>query len=69
MKHYATSLIVGLVAPVQLFAQERPNIIYIMTDQQSATAMSCVGNEDLHTPNIVWQNMAYVLRMLTVPFL
>ena len=52
MKHYATSLIVGLVAPVQLFAQERPNIIYIMTDQQSATAMSCVGNEDLHTPNM-----------------
>ena len=52
MKHYATSLIAGLVAPVQLFAQERPNIIYIMTDQQSATAMSCVGNEDLHTPNM-----------------
>lgn len=23
-----------------------------MTDQQSATAMSCVGNEDLHTPNM-----------------
>lgn len=30
----------------------RPNIIYIMTDQQAATAMSCAGNADLHTPNM-----------------
>lgn len=28
----------------------RPNILYIMTDQQSANAMSCAGNPDLHTP-------------------
>lgn len=28
------------------------NILYIMTDQQSATAMSCAGNTDLHTPNL-----------------
>ena len=33
-------------------AQNRPNIIYIMTDQQSAIAMSCAGNPDLHTPNM-----------------
>ena len=32
--------------------QHRPNIIYIMTDQQSANAMSCAGNADLHTPNM-----------------
>ena len=30
--------------------QERPNIILIMTDQQTASAMSCAGNVDLHTP-------------------
>ena len=30
----------------------KPNIIYIFTDQQTAKAMSCVGNTDLHTPNI-----------------
>ncbi|MDE6267698.1 MAG: sulfatase-like hydrolase/transferase [Muribaculaceae bacterium] len=30
----------------------RPNIIYIMTDQQSATALSCAGNNDVATPNI-----------------
>lgn len=31
---------------------ERPNIIYIMTDQHSATALSCAGNPDVSTPNI-----------------
>ena len=29
---------------------DRCNVLYIMTDQQSATAMSCAGNDDLHTP-------------------
>lgn len=29
-----------------------PNIIYIMTDQHSANALSCAGNKDVHTPNI-----------------
>ena len=27
-------------------ATERPNIIYIFTDQQTANAMSCAGNPD-----------------------
>lgn len=31
---------------------EKPNILYIFTDQQSATALSCAGNTDLHTPNL-----------------
>lgn len=30
----------------------RPNIIYIITDQQCATAMSCAGNPDVNTPNM-----------------
>lgn len=29
---------------------DRPNILYIFTDQQYAGAMSCAGNADLHTP-------------------
>jgi len=29
---------------------DRPNILYIFTDQQSAGALSCAGNEELHTP-------------------
>lgn len=31
-------------------ANHRPNILYIFTDQQSALAMSCIGNADLSTP-------------------
>lgn len=31
---------------------ERPNIIYIMTDQQAFDAMSCAGNELVHTPSM-----------------
>ena len=29
---------------------ERPNIVYIFTDQQFGGAMGCVGHPDLHTP-------------------
>ena len=38
--------------PAALAAQQKPNIIYIMTDQHWAGAMSCAGNTDLHTPNM-----------------
>lgn len=31
---------------------DRPNIIYIMTDQQCAAAMGCAGNMDVSTPNM-----------------
>jgi choline-sulfatase len=30
--------------------EDRPNILYIFTDQQSATMMRCAGNEYVHTP-------------------
>ncbi len=33
-----------------LQAAKRPNILYIFTDQQNGQAMSCTGNDDLHTP-------------------
>lgn len=52
MKHLKSALLAGITLPAALLAQERPNIIYIMTDQQSATAMSCAGNADVHTPNM-----------------
>ncbi|EJW89348.1 choline sulfatase [gut metagenome] len=35
-----------------LMAAERPNIIYIFTDQHTASAMSCAGNPDVYTPNL-----------------
>lgn len=55
-------------------AMERPNIIYIFTDQQTASAMSCAGNTDLHTPNMdrlaaagVLFNNAYCTSPLSGP--
>ena len=41
-----------LLMPLCTIAQERPNIIYIFTDQHSAQALSCMGNDDVSTPNI-----------------
>ena len=32
--------------------QERPNILFILTDDQGAWAMRCAGNTDIHTPNL-----------------
>ena len=31
---------------------DRPNILLISTDQQSSSAISCAGNQDLRTPNM-----------------
>jgi arylsulfatase A-like enzyme len=36
-----------------VYAQNNyPNIVFMMTDQQTAAAMSCAGNTDLKTPNM-----------------
>lgn len=43
-------LSVGCTSAVM--AAGRPNIIYIFTDQQTASAMSCAGNPDVHTPHL-----------------
>lgn len=34
------------------YSLSKPNVIFIMTDQQSYTMMSCMGNKWLHTPNM-----------------
>ncbi len=49
MKHLAY---LPLLCSSVVSATERPNIIYIFTDQQTAHAMSCAGTSDLHTPNL-----------------
>lgn len=41
-----------LMCAQAVVASERPNIIYIFTDQQTASAMSCAGNADVRTPNL-----------------
>ena len=40
--------------PFQLYASsdEKPNIIFIITDQQRADAIGCSGNDRIITPNI-----------------
>jgi len=35
-----------------LLASTKPNVLYIMTDQQSYKMMSCMGNKWLNTPNM-----------------
>ena len=35
-----------------LNAADRPNIIYLMTDDQRADTLGCMGNPIIHTPNI-----------------
>lgn len=54
MKHISTKHLacLSLLSSAMTFAAEKPNIIYIFTDQQTASAMSCAGNRDLHTPNM-----------------
>ena len=37
---------------VNNISAQKPNIVYIFTDQQTASAMSCAGNEEIKTPNI-----------------
>ena len=31
---------------------QRPNLLFILTDDQGAWAMRCAGNTDIHTPNL-----------------
>jgi choline-sulfatase len=40
------------IASVSALSQTKPNVLYIMTDQQSYNMMSCMGNKWLHTPNM-----------------
>lgn len=37
---------------MQAHAAERPNIIFLLTDDQRFDALGCMGNKEIHTPNI-----------------
>lgn len=41
-----------LAVAAQASAQQRPNIVYIMTDDHTAQMMSCYGNSPVHTPHL-----------------
>lgn len=65
-------LAVGVTLPgcAAAYAGERPNIVYIFTDQQTANAMSCRGNTDVHTPNmdrLAAAGMTFVNAYCTAP--
>jgi len=46
------SLALPLLGASSLLAQTKPNVLFIMTDQQSYNMMSCMGNKWLKTPNM-----------------
>jgi len=46
------SLAISVIGANTLFTQEKPNILFITTDQQSYNMMSCMGNKWLRTPNM-----------------
>lgn len=46
------SLALPLLGSYGLFSQTKPNVLFIMTDQQSYNMMSCMGNQWLKTPNM-----------------
>jgi arylsulfatase A-like enzyme len=46
------SLALSVIGTNALPSQEKPNVLLIMTDQQSYNFMSCMGNKWLRTPNM-----------------
>ena len=46
------SIVVSLIGSNALISQTKPNVLFIMTDQQSYNMMSCMGNKWLSTPNM-----------------
>lgn len=51
MKHFVF-LELLIILSVSAFSQKQPNIIFIMTDQQRADALGCMGNKAVISPNI-----------------
>jgi arylsulfatase A-like enzyme len=46
------SLALSVIGTNAMLPQEKPNVLFITTDQQSYNMMSCMGNKWLNTPNI-----------------
>lgn len=42
----------SMILPQSIVAQEKPNIILIISDQHRGDAMRCMGNEFINTPNL-----------------
>ena len=53
MKRILSTIVLGaLLLPVCAIAKERPNIIFLLTDDQSSSSVGSYGNPDVQTPQI-----------------
>ena len=54
MRATTFALLLSPLLPSVLVAENRtrPNIVFILTDNQGAWTLGCYGNKDIHTPNI-----------------
>lgn len=58
--HFPAALITVLIAVLEIDvacaqvekAESRPNLVFLLTDDQSTYSLGCYGNEDVKTPNI-----------------
>lgn len=48
----AATLVIYLASNLMVWAQEQPNFIFILTDDQQYGLMGCTGNEIVKTPNL-----------------
>lgn len=46
------SIVLGLLLAGQLYADERPNIVFLMSDDQTIYSLGCYGTPHVQTPNI-----------------
>ena len=49
---WVVSLAAALLALVQPLGAKRPNVVFILTDDQRSDALGCMGNPYLKTPHI-----------------
>ncbi|MCB9767659.1 MAG: sulfatase-like hydrolase/transferase [Candidatus Omnitrophica bacterium] len=50
MRHLVFLILLTLALPV--WSDDRPNIIFVMTDDQAPWDLGCSGNPEAHTPNM-----------------
>lgn len=51
MRHVLSVLCVFLLLG-SVYAARKPNVVFILTDNQGAWTLGCYGNKDIRTPNI-----------------
>jgi len=52
MKRLSSLFALLVLITLQSFGQQKPNIIYLMADDQSLASIGCYGNDEVFTPNM-----------------